>query len=232
MFKNFFISILFTLSILISSSYAESDIEENKSNWKVQKIEKKMSLPDDIPFYDENDKKIYIEELEGKTVLIVFWATWCAPCHAEMLELDVLKKDFRKLPIDIIPISQDYQGVSAVKDFYQRNNIRHLAIYHDFKNELFREMRVAGLPTAYILNSDGYIKAIITGSISWHDEKLRELVLSYIEGNHPMPKNSFRDNSLNQAIKKPVQKEPKQEENKEDKPKIEDEKNDTKNDSK
>ncbi len=177
--------------------------QEHISNWKIQKIEKPMRIPSDIAFYNENNEKKYIEDFEGKTLLIVFWATWCAPCLQEMVELDALKKDFRKLPLDILPISQDYQGVAIVKEFYKKNEIRHLPIYLDYKNEIFREMRMVGLPTCYIVDADGLIKAIITGTISWYDESLREVLLEYIGGNQVMPINSYRDHSLNQQIKMP-----------------------------
>ncbi len=208
------------ITIIILFFSANTYAHENTSNWKIQRIETPTRIPGDIAFYDENNEKKFIEDFEGKTLLMVFWATWCAPCLQEMVELDALKKDFRKLQLDILPISQDYHGATIVKEFYKKNNIRYLPIYLDYKNSIFREMRMVGLPTCYIVDSEGFIKAIITGSINWYDESLRKILLEYIGGHPVMPINSYKDHSLNQQIKIPKIEEASKETSKVEEPKI------------
>ncbi len=198
--KFFIFCILFISTSSKATDIPNKNIVEPKS-WKLEKITKPTPFPSDIPFYDKDNQKHFIEDFEGRTLLIVFWATWCAPCLHEMIELDLLKKDFRKLPIDILPISQDFGGIKVIEPFYQQNGIRNLPIYHDYKNELFRELKASGVPACYIIDKDGFIKAIIKGSVNWGEETMRQLLLEYIEGNPVMPKNSYRNNSLNQTIK-------------------------------
>jgi thiol-disulfide isomerase/thioredoxin len=82
----------------------------------------------DVNFFDENGDKIFLDQFEGKTVLLVFWASWCGACVSEMPSLDVLQKDFRKLPLEIIALSEDYLGVEAVKKYFASQEIRHLKI--------------------------------------------------------------------------------------------------------
>lgn len=185
---------------------SSNSVSHEAKSWKLEKITKNIPFPTDIAFYDKNNEKRFIEDFEGKTLLIVFWATWCAPCLHEMLDLDILKKDFRKLPIEILPISQDFGGIKIVQNFYEQNGIRNLPIYHDYHNELFRELKGSGVPSCYIVDKDGLIKAIIKGSVNWGEENMRQLLLEYIEGNPVMPKNSYRNHSLNQTIKPSAQK--------------------------
>ena len=43
-----------------------------------------------------------------KTVLVNFWATWCAPCTAEFPELQTIHRMYRKRPFELITVSINY----------------------------------------------------------------------------------------------------------------------------
>lgn len=159
----------------------------------------------DTNFFNENGEKVYLDQYEGKTILLVFWATWCGACISEMPSLDVLQKDFKQLPFEVIAVSEDFSGTGVVKDHFLSQEIRHLAIYHDYQNQLFRAMSVVGLPTAFLIDKTGKVRVVFKGAIKWHDEDIRNILLAEIEGNPPTPKNSYKSSSLNRIVssKKP-----------------------------
>ncbi|MGZ9275075.1 MAG: TlpA family protein disulfide reductase, partial [Nitrospira sp.] len=37
-----------------------------------------------------------LTDLQGKVVMLNFWGTWCAPCAAEMPDLDALQRQYGK----------------------------------------------------------------------------------------------------------------------------------------
>jgi thiol-disulfide isomerase/thioredoxin len=43
-----------------------------------------------------------------KTILVNFWATWCAPCTAEFPELQTIYRMYRKRPFDMVTVSINY----------------------------------------------------------------------------------------------------------------------------
>ncbi len=154
-------------------------------------------------FFDGQGKRVFLDQYEGDTVLLVFWATWCGSCISEIPTLDNLAKDFRKLPFKIIAISEDYQGVEKVTRYFKEQNIRHLEIFHDYQNKLFKSMSVNGLPTAFLINRNGKIKKLFKGRIRWYDDKIRSILLAEIDGNPSVPKNSYKPPSLNRQINPP-----------------------------
>ena len=163
-------------------------------------------IPDEN-FFDKDGNKVFLDQFEGKTILVSFWASWCGSCVEELPSLDVLQKDFRKLPFEIIAISEDFKGVEAAEAHFNKYGIRHLKLYHDYKNSLFKAMSVVGLPTAFLINPEGKIKVIFKGNTKWHDESIRNILLSEITGNPETPKNSYITTSLNKKIV-PIRTEP------------------------
>lgn len=192
MFKK--ILILATLFFLSNASFAK--------DYRFVKLNEDYA-PDDVAFFDEENKQHFLEEYEGDTLLLVFWASWCSPCVNEMASLDNLAKDFRKLKFKILPISEDYSGIEVAKQFYLEHNIRHLPLLHDYKNALFKAFAISGLPISYIIDQDGKIRGKFTGNVKWHDNQVREILLDHIPGNPPTPKNTYKEASLNKLVDKP-----------------------------
>ena len=159
------------------------------------------NIPDDVAFFGENGEKYFLDQFEKKTILLIFWATWSATCIKEMPDIDCLQKDFRKLPFEIIAVSQDFQGIKTIKEYFQKQEIRHLKIYHDYNNQLFKAFSVIGVPTSFLINQDGKMVVIFTGSINWYDNEIRTIILSNIHGNPIEPKNSYKPQSLNHFIR-------------------------------
>jgi peroxiredoxin len=52
-----------------------------------------------------NDSVYTLRELEGKVVLINFWATWCGPCRMEIPEFNELYNNYHEKGLEILGIS-------------------------------------------------------------------------------------------------------------------------------
>ncbi|AAU03862.1 TlpA disulfide reductase family protein [Rickettsia typhi] len=190
--------IVFLLSIIIFPKIQAKLYEKPKNKLEFLKG---SSVPDNIFFFDEEKNQYSLDQFEGKTILLVFWATWSATCVKEMPDFDILQKDFRKLPFSVIPISEDYQDIKIVKEYFKSYHIRYLPIYYDYRNALFKALGIISLPTSILIDSNGKIVTIFVGTTNWYDEKVRDTILSAIPGNYPEPKNSYNEQSLNKPAK-------------------------------
>ncbi len=186
-------NVKFIIVIIINMMFVTHAIARTNSNIKILD---KINVPDNIIFFDAENKQYSLDQFEGKTILLVFWATWCNSCKQTMNDLDILQKDFRKLPFQILPISEDYQGTDILKEYYKQYEIRYLNIFYDHKNELFNSMFIVGLPTAILIDKDGRTILSFIGYIDWYDEEIRNTLLNHIDSKNIVPKNSSNNGSI------------------------------------
>ena len=109
--------------------------------------------------------EVSLEALRGKVVLLNFWATWCPPCQAEMPDLNVLHRDY-SLEHDFAVVGVNLEeSPEQVEAFARRFRIA-FPLLLDSEGEVTSDhFAVRTLPTSMIVDRDGYIRDIWTGTI-------------------------------------------------------------------
>ena len=93
--------------------------------------------------------------IEGKKVIINYWATWCTPCRIEMPDMAQLAREYPDdLAVVAINLKEDEEQVAQ---FVEELGIQHVHILLDRTGELAEAFQILALPTSYFLNSDGTI---------------------------------------------------------------------------
>ncbi len=80
-----------------------------------------------IKIYDDfNDLKFIFEQQNDTTYVINFWATWCAPCVAELPYFEQLYDHYKEEKIKIVLVSLDFERQinTKLKPFLKKNNIK------------------------------------------------------------------------------------------------------------
>lgn len=121
----------------------------------------------DITFLSADGTEHHLSEFIGHGMVINLWATWCAPCVAEMPSLAVLSKALAPDDIAVLPLSSDRGGASAVRAFYQEHGIASLPVLLDPKGAAARAWHAHGVPTSVIVDRQGRDRARAEGAADW-----------------------------------------------------------------
>jgi thiol-disulfide isomerase/thioredoxin len=132
----------------------------------LQRTSQPRPLPD-LAFVSADGSRHRLSEWRGKVVLLNLWATWCAPCKAEMPSLDRLQAKFGGDRFTVLAISTDKSGSQQPASFFAKEAIVHLDLYNDATGAATSLLGAAGLPLSIILDGQGREVARLLGPARW-----------------------------------------------------------------
>lgn len=124
-----------------------------------------------LAFNDPDGKPATLAAHAGKTVLVNLWATWCAPCRAEMPALDELQQKMGGDDFEVVAINVDSGGNEKPKAFLEEIEVSSLAYYSDHSMGVFNDLKTKGLalglPVTVLVDADGCLLAHMNGPAEW-----------------------------------------------------------------
>lgn len=129
--------------------------------------------PDAI-FQDPSGEPASLADFRGKPLLVNLWATWCAPCVAEMPTLDALAA--REPGVQVLALSQDFDGRRKVSAFLNERKLENLEAYLDGEMAMMGALKVQTLPTTILYDADGRELWRMTGTEDWTGPRARALI--------------------------------------------------------
>lgn len=138
-----------------------------------------------------NEKPVLLADLSGKVTLLIFWATWCGPCRAELPEIAEIgeefedNKDFLLLPVscgseNLIQLSTD--SVLMLRDMELE-----MPCYSDPTGQTRHALAtVSGtpqmsLPTTLVLDRKGVVRGVWAGFRPGQGENMQKLIAKLLD---------------------------------------------------
>lgn len=130
-------------------------------------------MPDFI-VKDAKGAELNFASLKGKPVLINLWATWCAPCVAELPQLDQLAAS--NPGIKVLTISQDMDKLDKVAPFLAQKGGPHLEPWLNSDNSLAFQFDAGTLPATLYYDANGREVWRVMGERAWAGQETKALL--------------------------------------------------------
>jgi thiol-disulfide isomerase/thioredoxin len=126
---------------------------------KVKNVLQDINKAPDFTLLSINDSSYTLSKMEGKVVLINFWATWCGPCRMEIPEFNELQKTYHERGLNILGISVS-DNKKQLKNFTKSFAVDYPLLYGSAKdmNKVMRDYDgVYAVPSSFLIGKNGNI---------------------------------------------------------------------------
>jgi cytochrome c biogenesis protein CcmG, thiol:disulfide interchange protein DsbE len=108
-------------------------------------------------------RSVRLSDLRGQVVVVNFWASWCAPCWAEMPALQAFQDEAGARGAVVLAVNSTVQDrEQAARDFASELSLT-LPIALDPEGEATAAYQVRALPTTFFVDGEGVIRRVVVG---------------------------------------------------------------------
>ncbi len=127
---------------------------------------------------DENGNIYTLQDFRGKVIFINFWATWCAPCLAELPAMQDLYEHFKQ-DTGIVFLFVTDEDLGKAKAFLAKKGFD-LPVYRMFYTPQ-GQLRHTSIPSTYLIDRQGRIVSEAHRSKRWNSRKTKRMIRRLIE---------------------------------------------------
>jgi len=171
MLKKNTITIITTIILMIFSFiilFSQDSIVTKLSQKEIlKKVIEDIDRAPDFTLESIYDSTYTLRNMEGKVVLVNFWATWCGPCRMEIPEFNELYEKYNQKGLEIIGISIS-DTKKQLENFVKSFDVDYPLLYGSTKemNRIMREYGgVYAVPSSFLIGKKGSIIWSFPGAI-------------------------------------------------------------------
>lgn len=112
----------------------------------------------DIKLHDVTGKEVSLASLQGKVVVLDFWASWCGPCRRSMPAIKEIYKKYKDKGLEVFAVSVDIKKSDWLKAIKEDETSWVHVI--DETNNVARSWKVEYIPNTFLLDKTGKVVSI------------------------------------------------------------------------
>jgi peroxiredoxin len=136
-------------------SYKDAILQEEQGGLPIGSKAPNITLP------NWNGDTLSLKNLQGKYVLLDFWASWCPPCRAENPNVVAQYQKYKDKGFDVFSVSLD-NGTKMWKNAIEKDGLvwkNHVSDLKGWHSSVVQLYAVESIPTTYLLDKTGKIIA-------------------------------------------------------------------------
>ncbi|MCC7075237.1 MAG: TlpA family protein disulfide reductase [Deltaproteobacteria bacterium] len=107
---------------------------------------------------DLQGRRVRLDDLRGRVVVLAFWATWCTPCLAELRHLDELQRRRGAQGLSVIAVAGDGPETASRVSSLARQQRWQMSVIHDVERRVFARFNPTGeTPWLVVIDKHGRI---------------------------------------------------------------------------
>ncbi len=127
-----------------------------------------------IEALDLDGKTWRLAALQGRAVLLNFWASWCEPCRAEMPSLQALAQLEGEGRLVVLAVNHK-ESAATIARYVQTTQLS-LPVLPDPQGALARQWGISVYPSTVLMGADGRVRSVVRGELDWTGEAARKLI--------------------------------------------------------
>ena len=165
--------------LVLTTGIHQADVRQVKDESPVGHVPLKTFPGAGFSMQDQHGKTVEFEELKGKVIFLNIWASWCAPCIAEMPNIQSLYEKIHSDEIAFVMLSVDQEDKGKVKKFIDRKGFS-FPVYlpADPLPEVFSTGSIA---TTFIISPKGEIVHTQKGMAEYDTPEMRAFLQGLAE---------------------------------------------------
>ena len=169
LFRTFFAAVLLFLGCAVAVSAQNAEPKDNDLTWGKDLLVKGTPAPD-FTLNDIDGKPVSLSQFKGKKIVLVFWASWCPDCRAEVPELKAMMASPKTKNVVFVSVSFDRKE-EAFKKYVRENEIGGYQLFDPAGKKdsaAGAAYNVNWIPSLYLIGQDGKVQlgTVVIGKIS------------------------------------------------------------------
>jgi thiol-disulfide isomerase/thioredoxin len=115
-----------------------------------------IKIGDTFPDLTKSKLEGKLPDLNGKVVLVDFWASWCAPCKESFPTMNDLQKRYGPQGFIIIGINVD-ENNSDMVDFLKKQHAE-FTVVRDAAQKFVDKVGISTMPTSFLIDTSGKVR--------------------------------------------------------------------------
>ena len=122
---------------------------------------------------DEKGNQVRLAALKGRPLIVNFWASWCAPCIAELPELEKLAASYAAEQPLVVLVNLDRGGIKSAQPLLETAGVKTPLSLYDPKAGWAKQLQIRGLPFTLFISADQQDYSFHLGPAQWSHQNIK-----------------------------------------------------------